>query len=58
VAIVETLLPELEYNEVEFVVIVARRLCLRRNMIVHGGTLGHPSLLVSNASESLEAFCN
>lgn len=38
--------------------IVARRLWLYPNVVVRGGTLNHPSLLVSNASESLEAFRN
>jgi hypothetical protein len=58
VAIVETLLQELDNNEVAFVVTVAQRLWLRRNVVVHGGTLSHLSLLISNASKFLEFFRN
>jgi hypothetical protein len=58
VAVIETLLHELKNKEVEFVAIGERRLWLCHNVVVHGGTLSHLSLLVSNASKSLEAFCN
>lgn len=53
-----SLLWELEHNEVKFVAFVAWKLWLCRNVVVFGETFSHPSLLVANASDFLEAFCN
>jgi hypothetical protein len=56
VAIIETLQQDMEPNNMEFIAVVARTLWFGRNGVVHGRTFSHPSLLVSNVVESLEAY--
>jgi hypothetical protein len=56
VAIIETLQQDMEPNDMELIVVVARTLWFCRNGVVHGRTFNHPSLLVSNVVESLEAY--
>jgi hypothetical protein len=58
VAIIETLQWDMKPNDMELIAVVARTLWFRRNGVVLGGTFSHPSLLVSNAVESLEAYRN
>jgi hypothetical protein len=43
-------------EEVELFAEVARRIWLRRNDLVHGGTFTHPSLLLKSAENALEEF--
>jgi hypothetical protein len=43
-------------SEVELFVITTRRLWLRRNDVVHGGCLTHPTQLLTEAMKALDDF--
>lgn len=43
-------------EEVELFAVLARRLWLPRNDLVHGGTLTHPNQVVRDAEAALEEF--
>jgi ribonuclease HI len=46
----------LDMEEMEFAVIVAHKIWLRRNLMVFGGSIPSPSILVKGAKEVLEEF--
>jgi ribonuclease HI len=46
----------LDTEEMEFAVIVAHKIWLRRNLMVFGGSIPSPSILVKGAKEVLEEF--
>jgi hypothetical protein len=50
------LVSKCEKEEVELFVVLARRLWLRRNDVVHGGILTHPNQIVRDAEAALEEF--
>lgn len=43
-------------DEIQFFVVPARRIWLRRNALIHEGVFSHPSALTATAAEFLEAF--
>lgn len=56
VAIIEILQRDMEPNDMELIVVVARTLWLRRNVVVHGGIFSHPTLIARKALDSLKAY--
>jgi ribonuclease HI len=54
--IAEGMLKRCSVNEFQFFVVLARRIWLRRNALIHEGVFSHPSALSVTAAEFLEAF--
>lgn len=54
--IVESLMERCEVEDVEWAVMVARKIWFRRNEVVHGGELLHPSKPLTEACNCLNEF--
>jgi hypothetical protein len=58
ISILEKLMERLDDEDLEVVAMIARKIWLRRNTVVHIGDLLHSSNIVRSARESVKEFQN
>jgi hypothetical protein len=54
--LIEDLLERCDREDIEFLAVLAQKLWLRRNSLVHEGTFAHPSQVLRETKKSLEDF--
>jgi hypothetical protein len=47
---------KLDEEEIQLCAVVARQIWLRRNVVIHGGILEHPKMVVQHAREQINSF--